>query len=228
MVTFERELREEGRLLHGGVPAADHDQLAIAEEEAVARGAGADAAASQPLLPGDVEPARRRAGGDDQGAGPPGLVARLHQERTRREVDLGDVHGQDLGPEALRLLLHLVHELGAHDPVGEPGVVLDVGRQHELTAGLQPLQDERLEVGARGIEGRGVAGRSGADHDHVAQLLGHLLGHLGASSHTGKRPPIPEAQRSRNCPVARRSHPCTEATTTRTTLGSRPAPGLWR
>ena len=38
-------------------------------------------------------------------------------ERSTR----GDVHGQDLGAEPLRLLLHLLHQLGAEDAVGEPG-----------------------------------------------------------------------------------------------------------
>src|SRR5713101_9199796 len=37
------ELCQEGRLLHGGVTAADHDQLLAAEEEPVAGGTGRDA-----------------------------------------------------------------------------------------------------------------------------------------------------------------------------------------
>ena len=41
------ELGEEGGLLHRGVAAADHDDVLVAEEEAVAGGAGADAAAEQ-------------------------------------------------------------------------------------------------------------------------------------------------------------------------------------
>ena len=42
--------RQEQRLLHGRVAAADHDDLAVAEEEPVARGAGAHAEAAQPRL----------------------------------------------------------------------------------------------------------------------------------------------------------------------------------
>ena len=76
--------------------------------------------------------------------------------RTRigrtREVDLVDVGGDELGAEALGLLAELRHEIGTDDAVGEARVVLDVGRQHELAAGLDALDDERLQVGARGVD----------------------------------------------------------------------------
>src|SRR4051812_28753207 len=44
------EAGEEGGLLHGGVAATDHDDVLVAEEEAVTGRAGRDAAAEQPLL----------------------------------------------------------------------------------------------------------------------------------------------------------------------------------
>ena len=52
------------------------------------------------------------------------------------EVDPGDLLGADVGAEAHGLLAHAHHELGAHDAVGEPREVLDLGRQHELATGL--------------------------------------------------------------------------------------------
>ena len=70
----------------------------------------------------------------------------------------------------------IAHELGAHDPVDEAGVVLDLGRQHELAAGLVAggrglaLDDERLELGPGGVEGGGQAGRPAADDDDLAAL----------------------------------------------------------
>ena len=44
------ELRQEDRLLHGGVAAADDDDLLLAEERGVADGAVGDAAGLEPLL----------------------------------------------------------------------------------------------------------------------------------------------------------------------------------
>ena len=72
------------------------------------------------------------------------------QTRVRRsgEVDPVDVGGDELGAEALGLLAELRHELGAEDAVGEAGVVLDVGREHELAAGADAFDDERMQVGA--------------------------------------------------------------------------------
>ena len=81
--------------------------------------------------------------------------------RTRfgstREVDLVDVGGDELGAEALGLLAELRHELGAEDPVGEAGVVLDVGGEHQLAAGADALDDERVQVGAGGVDRGGEA-----------------------------------------------------------------------
>src|SRR5690606_15690083 len=63
------ELGEEGGLLHGRVAAADHGDVLVAEEEAVAGGAGGDAAAHHLGLAGDVQRAVGRAGGEDDRAG---------------------------------------------------------------------------------------------------------------------------------------------------------------
>ena len=68
---------------------------------------------------------------------------------------------------------NLHHQLRAHDAVGEAGEVLDLGGEHQLPAGLiagarrLALDDERREVGAGGVDGRGQAGGAGADDDDV-------------------------------------------------------------
>ena len=59
---------------------------------------------------------------------------------------------EDLRTEARGLLLHLIHQLGAEEAVREPRIVLDVRRQHQLTAGLETLQDERREVRPRSVQ----------------------------------------------------------------------------
>ena len=74
----------------------------------------------------------------------------------------------DLGAEARGLLLHVVDELGALDAVGPAGEVFDQRGDGELAAGLVAFEDERLEVGARGVDGGGQPGAAGAQDDGVA------------------------------------------------------------
>ena len=88
------------------------------------------------------------------------------------EVDLVDVGGDELGAEALGLLAELRHEVGTDDAVGEARVVLDVGGQHQLAAGLQTLDDERLQVGPGGVDGGREAGRARPDDDDVPRVHG--------------------------------------------------------
>ena len=68
-------------------------------------------------------------------------------------------------PKRVGLLLHVLDELGALDAFGPAGKVFDQGGDGELAAGLVALEDERLEVGARGVDGGGEAGAAGAEDD---------------------------------------------------------------
>ena len=98
------------------------------------------------------------------------VVADVHAEGPLGEVDPGHVVGDDLGAEALGLGTEARHQIGAHDPVDEAGVVLDVARDHELSASGEALDDERSQVGAGSVERCGVAGRPSADHDQLARF----------------------------------------------------------
>jgi hypothetical protein len=53
----------------------------------------------------------------------------------------------------LGLGLHLLHQPGALDHLGIAWVVLDIGRDGELAARLQALDQDRLEQGAGGVDG---------------------------------------------------------------------------
>ena len=142
------------------------------EEGAVADPAGGDAAAAQLHLAGDAEPARLGPHRQDHGLCEVLLVAEEDLlDAAVGELDPVDVVGHEAGPEALGLGAKLAHHLRPHDPLGIAGVVLDVGRVLQLAAPLEALEDERLEIGARGVERRGVAGRPTADDDHVLDLL---------------------------------------------------------
>ena len=159
-VDLGREAGQVGRLLEGRVAAADDGDLAVLEEEPVAGRAGAHAAAAQPGLGVEAEPQGGRAGGHDHGLGAVLRAARPDAERPLREVDPVDVDVDEARAEALGLGAHRGHQLGALDAVREARVVLDVAGQHELATGGRAGQDDRLEVGPRGVDGGGQAGRA--------------------------------------------------------------------
>ena len=182
------ELGEVGGLLHGRVAAADDDDLLVAEEEAVAGGAGGDAVAHQLSLAGDAAELGRGAGRDDQGVGAVGVLVGAEGEGALFEVDLDRPLELHLGAEAPGLLAHAVHQLGAEDPFGEAGEVLDVGGDGELAAGLAAFEHERSEVGPRGIERRREAGRARAEDDHPVVVVDVVLALLG-TGHRGRSPP---------------------------------------
>ncbi len=171
------ELGEEDRLLHRGVAAADDDRRGVAEEGRVTGGAVADAAAGKLLLAADPEllvlGAHRqhdRAGAmldviDPHAVYAAGLVGQLDAVR------LG---GEQPCAETLGLVAELLHHLGAHDPFGEPGIVLDVGRLLQQPTPGVPLDHERVEVGAGRVERGRVASGAAADDDHALDVA-HLI-----------------------------------------------------
>ncbi len=80
----------------------------------------------------------------------------------------------DAGADMGGLGFHLLHQPRALDDVGEPGVVLDVGGDHELAAGLHSGHQDRRQAGTGGIDGGGVAGGAGADdQDFGVMRLAH-------------------------------------------------------
>ena len=88
-------------------------------------------------------------------------------ERLRAEIDRRHVALDDLGAELLGLRAHLRHQVRAHDAVAIAREVLDQRRQHQLPAGLDAFDDERLQVGARGVQRGRQPGRARADDDDV-------------------------------------------------------------
>ena len=168
------ELRDEDRVLHRRVAAADHGDVLVLEEGAVADSAGGDAAAAELHLAGDAEPLGLRPHGEDHGPGAVDVLADLDGvDVAVGQLDLGGVVGDEAGAEALGLGPELVHHLRPHDALGIARVVLDVGRVLELAAPLEALDDQRLELGAGGIERRRVAGGPAADDDQVFDLVVH-------------------------------------------------------
>ncbi len=178
-----RELGEEERLLGRRVAAADDRHLLAPEEEAIASGARRNAKALVAVLAREAEPARHGAGTDDEGiAGVDVAAVAIAAERPPAEVGLDDGVGEHPHTDASRLFLHLLHQPRPLDHVGVAGVVLDIGGDRHLAARLQPLHDDRLGVGPRGVDRGGVAGRPGTDDQDLGVMR---LGHGGAPDEVG-------------------------------------------
>ena len=186
-VDLGREAGQVGRLLEGGVATTDDGDLAVLEEEAVTGRARAHAAAPQARL--------RRRGPSHRAEAPVATITAWARysvpraqmpERALGEVDPVDVDIDHPGTEALRLGAHRGHQLRALDAVGEARVVLDVAGQHQLAAGRRARQDDRLEVGPRGVDGRGQAGRPGADDDDLGVDPALAAGDGGRSAGPGQ------------------------------------------
>ena len=92
--------------------------------------------------------------------------SRTRNGRAERST-LGDEVEQQLGAAMRRLLRHLLHQPGALDDLGEARIVLDVGGDRQLAAGLQALDDDRRQIGAGGIDRCRQAGGTGADDQHL-------------------------------------------------------------
>mmetsp|Transcript_42323 Transcript_42323/g.99391 ORF Transcript_42323/g.99391 Transcript_42323/m.99391 type:complete len:275 (-) Transcript_42323:708-1532(-) len=173
----DRDVGQVERLLDRGVAAADHAHLLAAVEEAIAGGAATDAAAHEGLLGLQAQVLGRGTGRDDQRVTGVDAAVAGQGERALREVDRVDVIEHDLRLEALGVLLEALHQLRALHAhhVGRP--VVDFGGRHQLAA-LGHAGDQRgLQVGAGGIDRRGVAGRAGAEDEQSVVLGG--WGHEG-------------------------------------------------
>ncbi len=170
------ELGEERGLLDRRVATTDHGDLVATEEEAIAGGARRQSVSDEALFGLEAEHQRLCAGADDHRLGPILGVTHPDPQRPLGEIDGRDLLGQDLRAEALRLGSHVRHQLGAHDAVGKPGEVLDLGGQHQLTAGLVArarrfaFDQQRREVRPSGVHRSGEARWTRSDDDDIANV----------------------------------------------------------
>ncbi len=167
------DVGEVERLLHGGVAAADHHHVLTLVEEAIAGGAGRDAAPHELLLRGQAEVFGRCAGGDDQRVAGVGRGVALEDERPRAQLHRLDVVDDQLGVETLGVALEALHQVRPLDAVGVGRPVVDVGGGHQLAALRDTGNQHRLEVGARGVDRGAVTGGTGAQDQKLDVARGH-------------------------------------------------------
>ena len=161
------DVAEVQRFLDGRVAAADHRHVLLAVEEAVAGGTGGNTLALEGLFGWQAEVLGRGAGGDDQAVSGVAAVVALELERTLRQVDLIDVVEHDLGIETLGVRLHALHQRRALQPFHVAWPVVDLGGGHQLATLLKPGDQHRLQVGARRVDGSGVAGGAGTENKQM-------------------------------------------------------------
>ena len=94
----------------------------------------------------------------------------LSRNGRLRQVGGVDVVEDDFGLEALRMRLHARHQVRAHQAVRVAGPVVHFGGGHQLAALLQAGDQHRLEVGAGGVDGGGVAGGAGTEDQQLGVL----------------------------------------------------------
>src|SRR5206468_2751109 len=72
------------------------------------------------------------------------------------------------------------------DPVGKPGIVLDVTGDHQLAARDDPGEDDRLEVGPGGVDRRCQAGRTGSDDQQLRPVLVAIAAVVGSTDRAAR------------------------------------------
>ena len=170
------ETREERGFFERGVAAADNRDLVPTEEEAVAGRARGNTVAEELAFGIEAEHAGFGTRGDDDRVRRVLVAADPDPLRIRSEVDAVDVGGHELGAEPHCLLAELRHELGAEDAGRKARVVLDIGGEHQLAAGADSLDHERVEVRACVVDRCREAGRTRSDDDDFPRVAWFLFG----------------------------------------------------
>lgn len=165
------KLGEEGRFLHRAVTATDDDEVSASEKESITGGAGRDPMPGETRLVFQADRHGCRTGCDDERLGlDRPFTVDGQRERALIEIDGGDVAGDELRPEPLRLSPHFLHEFRAHDALWKPGIVFDVCGRRQLAARLPALDEEGRHICPRAVKRCGETCRPGADDDHVAHV----------------------------------------------------------
>src|SRR5690606_32465678 len=120
---------------------------------------------------GNAKAARRGADGDGQGARFIFFAVSFYIKwGAVAKIDFYDFVIYVSRDKFLCLFLHELYELRPGRSIRKTRVVFNFASDGDLSANLVTGDYERLQLGAPGIEGRGEAGRSGADNNQVLML----------------------------------------------------------
>ena len=178
-VDFRGKLAQEDRFFTGGVTTADDGDGDVWVEGTVTGGTGSEAMPNELFLVREPEMTRRRSCGNNDAPSLVGLLSCCDDEGVISELlhlGRGDIF--HAGAEAFGLLLHLHHELWAHDPFWKTWEVLDFSRSRKLPPNLITREDEGLQIGASDVDSGGPTGTSGSNDDHVFHMAATLVSSL--------------------------------------------------
>ena len=99
----------------------------------------------------------------------------MQPDGLRLEIDRVDVVENELGLEALGMLLETRHELGTLHAHRVGGPVVDIGGRHQLATLRKPGDQHGLEIGARGVYCRRVSGGPGSQDQQAGVLGEHAI-----------------------------------------------------
>ena len=168
---FFRHAAEKEGICRGGIAAAHHDHRFALVKHPVAGGAVGHAPAQQLRLSGNAQRSGVCAGGQHHGFPPEDSLAGLHELGNRRQIHAEDFCVFAACPEALRLLLHLLRQREAIDPVLKAGIVVDLLGQGHLPTGGQFFQHDGVQPRPCRVQGGGVAARAAAHHEHIINMI---------------------------------------------------------
>ena len=153
------------RFLNRGIAAADDRNRLVPVKEAITRRAGRYTLAHESRLAWQPEILRARPSRDDNRIG--GIITSTsgQSERPRRKIDFLDIVILDLRAEAFGMLPHPFHQFGPHNALVIARPVVDFGCGHQLPADFDAGDNHRRQVGARRVNGSGVASGARADDD---------------------------------------------------------------
>ena len=169
-VDFLGDVGQVQRFLDGGIAAADHLNHLVAVEEAVAGGAGGNALPMKASSDDYAQVLRGGTGGNDQCIAGISATIALQCEGALLQLGGVDVVVDDLGVETLGVLLHAGHQRRAGKAFDVARPVVDFGGGGQLAAWLDAGDHHWLEIGACGVHGGGIAGRTGAQDDEARML----------------------------------------------------------
>src|SRR5689334_21489423 len=67
--------------------------------------------------------------------------------------------------------MHLLHQPGSLDDLGETRVILDIGGDRQLAARLEPGNQNRLQIRPGGVDRGGIARRPRANDQHFTVMV---------------------------------------------------------
>ena len=164
-INLRSEAREEKRFLRRGIATADHADGHVAIK--------APSQVAQLVRPWPINfssfsspVARRRTTRDNQRFCFEPLVIRANTNVLAAHFEIGHFRIRKARAEFFRLRVHVHDQLRTVDAFRKAGKVFHHGRGGELAAGMASLEDERTQVGARGVNRRGQPRATAPDDDH--------------------------------------------------------------